>query len=451
MSLILAYINKASTWFLFGLLFLLCLNSFFAIQKASNETLTPTQYTQTIQVVRRNIQGGFGNSYLALSNIGLVNLDSSQSLSVGYSYQVRADILEYKLNDPLKPFDKYYRSLGIMAKFKIKSTKPVVGCSMDCWIISQVNNFQNWNLRSFGQAFCIDNYSILKLVGQSGCQDGYALSLGLMFGEDGYFSKELKNSFRTLGLTHLTAFSGMQTVLILTLLENLLLKIKFGFNYRYFLALLVMLLIIFVVGFSPPVLRSILSVLISMSILKFFGRKLSPYRCLIYSGAIMLIFNPLYIVNISFQLSFVATLGVILSGIFETKTLELNTIAKSVWQGFLQSGFCIVMTLPIILQLGSGNWLLALVMNIIFVPILNFLTLFNYLLLLPGVGYLLAPVLVAIQAVVTQVIIIIASISPKSSLIFNFEFWDYIFYYGTIGLICLSYFAISRARVKRGD
>ena len=453
------YLKKASSWFLIGLIFFICLNFYISFEIINSQKLKTKNYNKEILLLRKNVQGGFNNSYLALSDLGLVNISSVQTLNVGSSYLIKSLVVEYELNNNTKPFDRYYRSLGIIARLEVKSSTIVKNCNFGCLILQQVNIFQNWTLRNYGQTFCQDNYTILKGIGFNGCQDGYALSLGLILGEDGYFTKELKTSFKKLGLTHLTAFSGMQTVLILALLEKFLINMKLSSNFRYFLSLLAMLIIILLAGFSPPVLRSILSILISMSVLKFYGRIISPYRCLVFSGALMCLINPLYIINISFQLSFLATLGVILSGIFElrepqqgnSKINNLNSLSRNLWTGFLQSGLCIIMTMPIILQLGSSDWLISLLANIVFVPLLNFLTLFNYVLLTPYINYILAPILVVIQSLTTYLIIEIAKYAPNPNIKIDFQLIDYIFYYIFVFGGCYIYLCLSRMLTKTQD
>lgn len=448
------YIKKPSSWFLLGLVIFIFFNSYLVWQVTNSQNLKIENANQQVLILRKNVQGGFSNSYLALSDLGLVNLNSSQSLNPGSTYIINSVVAVYPLDDNTKPFDRYYRSLGIVAKLDVKKASLIPVCNFDCFVLKQVNIFQNWTLKNYSQTFCQDNYLILQLIGSKGCQDGYALSLGLTLGEDGYFTKELKISFKKLGLTHLTAFSGMQTVLILALTEKLLINMKLNSNLRYILSLLVMLLIILIVGFSPPVLRSVLSVLISLSVLKFFGRRVSPYRCLVFSAVVMCVINPLYIMNISFQLSFVATLGVIISGIFETvnkkddvkSSGQLNYLSKSLWSGFLQSGLCIIMTMPIIIQLGSSDWIVSLLTNIVFVPVLNFLTLFNYLLLIPYLNYIIAPILVLIQNITTNLIIEIAKYVPSSNIKIEFQWLDYSLYYGLIFGLCYSWYLFQSFR-----
>ena len=216
------YIKKPSSWFLLGLVIFIFFNFYLGWQVTNSQKFKIENTNKKVLIFRKNVQGGFSNSYLALSDLGLVNLNSSQSLNPGATYIINSVAAVYSLEDNTKPFDRYYRSLGIVAKLDVKKASLIPVCNFDCFILKQVNIFQNWALKNYSQTFCQDNYLILQLTGSKGCQDGYALSLGLTLGEDGYFTKELKTSFKKLGLTHLTAFSGMQTVLILALTEMLL-------------------------------------------------------------------------------------------------------------------------------------------------------------------------------------------------------------------------------------
>jgi competence protein ComEC len=83
------------------------------------------------------------------------------------------------------------------------------------------------------------------------------------------------------------------------------------------------LLFALVSGFEPPVVRAwIMGSIIAFG--KFYGRKIDAVGVLLFTGLILALTDPAYIYNLSFQLSFLATLSLIL---FETK---ISSVLKKV-------------------------------------------------------------------------------------------------------------------------
>ncbi|NJK70943.1 MAG: hypothetical protein HC932_01615 [Thermales bacterium] len=104
----------------------------------------------------------------------------------------------------------------------------------------------------------------------------------------------------------MVAVSGFQVVLLTSFLERILFKLSLPKYLRILLSVFSMLLLILLVGPQPPVLRSVMTLLIIYLALSL-GRSVEYIRALIYSAIVLLFINPYYIYSISFQLSFLAS------------------------------------------------------------------------------------------------------------------------------------------------
>jgi competence protein ComEC len=187
------------------------------------------------------------------------------------------------------------------------------------------------------------------------------------------------------------------------LLEALTLRLRIARKWRLVVAVLGIILLIALVGPQPPVLRSSLSVLLSISVLLFLGRRVSSFRALTYSGLILLWLNPFYLASISFQLSFLASLGLILSNrSIDTETTldwmkNLKNLAVSALATFL-------MTLPIILQLSGKVTFLAVLTNILVLPFIPIISLLNVAGLIPWIGQIPLAVAIFLQSLLITLI-----------------------------------------------
>ena len=78
-------------------------------------------------------------------------------------------------------------------------------------------------------------------------------------------------------------------------------------------------------GFEPPVIRAwIMGSMVSW--VKYYGRSVDGFRALVFTALLMVIIWPYFLFSVSFQLSFLATLGLIVFG--NSIVVTLNKIFK---------------------------------------------------------------------------------------------------------------------------
>ena len=137
-----------------------------------------------------------------------------------------------------------------------------------------------------------------------------SLMAGILLGVDTGLTRELQNAFKNTGTAHIIAISGFNISIIA--------GIFFAFFSRFFgerrgavIAIVVIALYTFIVGADAAVVRA--AVMGSLALFaKQVGRRQFALNTLLAVAFMMTLWNPLFVWDVGFQLSFFATLGLIL-------------------------------------------------------------------------------------------------------------------------------------------
>lgn len=162
-----------------------------------------------------------------------------------------------------------------------------------------------------------------------------AISQALILGDKSLLDTETKNAFTNTGAMHILAVSGMHVGLILYLFLAV-----FGFFPRMLskkqaTILIVVFLWIYalITGFSASVIRAVLMFTV-LVLSQISSKQHDSINTLFFSAFILLLINPLYVLDIGFQLSYLAMIGIFLFYPKIEKLLEVKTvILKELWQG----------------------------------------------------------------------------------------------------------------------
>lgn len=136
------------------------------------------------------------------------------------------------------------------------------------------------------------------------------LLLGMTVGIDRLYEvPKFKKMLRDTGTIHVVVVSGYNVTLVYNAVMRML-----GSPYKsrnLSLAVISTLAFSVVSGFEPPVVRAwIMGSVIALG--KYYGRKVPALSVLILTGLIMTVLDPGYLYSLSFQLSFLATLSLIM-------------------------------------------------------------------------------------------------------------------------------------------
>lgn len=134
---------------------------------------------------------------------------------------------------------------------------------------------------------------------------------GIVFGNDKNFPKDLKNKFNQEGLSHVTAVSGSNIVILISTLMVLLLALGLWRGQAFYFSVIFIWLYIVLIGFPESGIRAAIMGSIALLAQKL-GRQNTSSRVLVLAGATMLFENPwLLLYDVGFQLSFLASMGII--------------------------------------------------------------------------------------------------------------------------------------------
>jgi len=167
---------------------------------------------------------------------------------------------------------------------------------------------------------------------------------GIIFGVNLKTSKEFYLQLKMVGLLHLVVLSGANISLLAAMIGSLT-----GFlNKRISVILTILLIVLFVVfvGPQPPVVRAAFTGILTLVAI-IYGRKNYALYALLLSLIFIAVFWPKWITTISLQLSYGATLGLILFGHRRADIKSAPTI-NYVINEFITSLSAQVFTAPII-------------------------------------------------------------------------------------------------------
>ncbi|WDI37847.1 ComEC/Rec2 family competence protein [Entomospira culicis] len=149
----------------------------------------------------------------------------------------------------------------------------------------------------------------IKHLLESRLQSSAGLYLAVTLGDRSLLSPHTARLFQATGLAHLLALSGMHaTFLIATIF--FLLK-KFSLRQRFILLLPIVILHALLAGMLYTLLRAYIMA-ITLLIGRLDYRHLSVLDTLAFSSILLLLYDPQVLLSLSFHLSFVSVLGIIL-------------------------------------------------------------------------------------------------------------------------------------------
>ncbi|MBN2094209.1 MAG: ComEC family competence protein [Candidatus Zambryskibacteria bacterium] len=271
---------------------------------------------------------------------------------------------------------------------------------------------------------------------------------GLIFGVKQSLGQDLLDDFREVGLIHIVVLSGYNITIIaagIFYATGYLGKRNLGFLISAIFILLFMLM----VGLGATVVRAGIMALIAI-LARFLGRPAAALRWLFIAGLVMLVWNPIILFyDPSFQLSFMATLGLIIFSPSIYSFISKHKIKKIIPEKFgireiVASTIAVqFFILPILIKMVGFVSVVSFIVNPIVLPLVPWAmtlgALTGALGILPIIGGLISWPVGVLSYFLTQIIISItefaASLPLATLQIGSISFWVIILWYAFYGLI----------------
>ncbi len=247
------------------------------------------------------------NSYSGLYKIRLVSVDGTEnrggglfldesgtSFALGDVIRVRAEFCDIK--------DVY--DYGDTAKFSVFADGCVFACRTEerADVVGICNDVEV-RLAKLRDTLCAKLSLHLD-------RDSAALSKALILGERDELGR-LRRDFNYLGITHILALSGLHLAVMTGAVEGMLLRLRMKRRLRIVCIILAVGLYVILTGLLMSVVRSAFMLVISYAA-SLVSEDNDRVTSLSFAIWVIILINPAALFDVSLQLSFLATLGVIL-------------------------------------------------------------------------------------------------------------------------------------------
>jgi competence protein ComEC len=205
-----------------------------------------------------------------------------------------------------------------------------------------------------------------------------SLLAGLLLGIRKTMPQELVDHLQQTGLIHIIALSGFNITIIITFIAGFLF-VRFRRSLRFILAMLFVIIFTILVGAAPSVVRASVMGILGLFALTV-GRKAESISMLLLTLGIMIMIHPVSLVlDIGFQLSFLATLGLILlSPVLQKVFIKLPKM-WGIKDVLITSLSAQIAVLPLLLSTFERFSVVSLLCNILVLAFIPLTMLFGFL------------------------------------------------------------------------
>lgn len=306
-----------------------------------------------------------GENYTQASGNLIVYFRKHSNLNIKHGQTLLLNVNLIETDSPKNPYEFDYR-----AYLENKQIYHICFADSFSYHILKVEPQLN-SVWQFGLDIKQQLLSALKNCGLT--TDAYSICAALLTGYDDDIDKSIMEAFSHSGTLHVLSVSGLHTGLIYLVLSFLFDFVDRNKNkklIRFIFITVCLWLFALITGFSAPVLRAVIMFnLLGVGNIFFRNDKYNHINILLVSAFILLCYNPFFICDVGFLLSYFALLGILIFGpVFQSMYTPENKILKYTWQSVTTSFAATLSTLPITLFYFKQFQLWFFVCNLIVVP-----------------------------------------------------------------------------------
>lgn len=245
----------------------------------------------------------FNNEKISGRTLVTVNAESGDfsKLNIGDTYKITGKLrTPFRATNPSQfDYAKYLRNFSVYTTFyaDLKDAAEIeVPLNLKWEFLQGLNNIRNRILQTHA---CYLKSPGLEILG------------GIVFGDDAVAPPDyIKSSFVNSGLLHILAASGMNVAFIYGFWYFILRRLRVPFKITVISGMVVVILYTLMTGLGPSVIRAALMLLFILAG-KMIDRDAHSISLLSLVASLMLLYNPAYINDVGFQLSFLVTFGLL--------------------------------------------------------------------------------------------------------------------------------------------
>ncbi|MBE9129759.1 MULTISPECIES: ComEC/Rec2 family competence protein [unclassified Coleofasciculus] len=276
-------------------------------------------------------------------------------------------------------------------------------------------------------------------VSQLGSPAGQLVSSMVLGNQAVDIPYNVRDQFVGAGLAHALAASGTQTALILGLV--LMLTKRLSAKAQLIFGTIALIVFVGLTGLQPSVMRAAVMGFGALVALVT-QRKVKPLGSLLLAATILLVFNPLWIWDLGFQLSFLATLGLLVT--VPPLMKQLDWLPSAIGSAIAIPLAASLWTLPLQLYVFSILAPYSIAANILSAPLIALISIGSFIsafaaLISPAVGSALAWLLYYPVQLLIGLVQFFNGLPGNSVAVGTISLVQLLLLYGLISLSCISW------------
>lgn len=213
-----------------------------------------------------------------------------------------------------------------------------------------------------------------RLFASVGAQEAATLS-AVLLGDKTHLGGKMEKWVRSAGVSHIMVVSGLHLAVIIGLILRLTRLVTNAPLARFFVIFITAVFLTVLCGFTKSILRASLCLVI-YAIGLLIGREHTPENTLGGAVTLLLIFSPFMVFSISFQLSVLSTLGILICALPLMRIMKKNPrfqnrFLAGVTDAMLITGSATCFALPVTLYTFGGVSVVGILSNLLLVPVMT--------------------------------------------------------------------------------
>lgn len=211
---------------------------------------------------------------------------------------------------------------------------------------------------------------LLEKINQIITEPQASFLAGILIGARKGIPDDLTEAFNRTGITHIIAISGFNITIIAVMILNLSIAIGISRKKSFWVSLIVIIFFVMICGMPASVVRAgIMGLLVLLS--QNLGRSTRMSNVLMLVAFVMILINPkILIYDAGFQLSFLATIGLVYLNPKISERFKRLPSFLQIKESVLTTTSAIIFTTPLIIYQFGRFSILALPTNLLVLPVI---------------------------------------------------------------------------------